>query len=919
MTLKPGSRLGPYEILAPLGAGGMGEVYRARDTRLDRDVALKVLPAHLSASPELQRRLEREAKVVSQLSHPHICTLYDVGRVGETDFLVMEYLEGETLAHRLAKGPLPLEQALRTASEIADALDKAHRQRVVHRDLKPGNIMLTKSGAKLLDFGLAKLREAGSGEGAGIESALPTQERPLTEEGKIVGTYPHMAPEQLEGEKADARTDIFAFGAVLYEMLTGQRAFEGKSRASLIVAIMSSEPRAISELQPMTPPTLDWVVKRCLAKDPDERWQSAGDLAAELRWVAESRGAAGEPPQPASSWQRRARLAWVLFALAAAGLAAVSTALYFRVTRAEEGRPTTDPPTRFAIGLPPSQRVAIDSDNRTLSLSPDGRLLAWTGGPPEQPRVFLRSLDSLEVQAVPGTERVDPYQRPVFSPNGDRILFHRDRALWSVRLDGGVPARLLKSETATGIWRADWIDEKTVIVSLANSGLHRMPAGGGVLEPVTQLDKARGEVAHQRPHVLPGGRAVLFSVGVGNWHDNHIEVVSLETGARHTIVEEASEAQYAASGHVVFGRDDTLFAVPFDLERLQVVGSAVPVLTPVQMDVGSGRTANFALSRTGTLAYLPGDQGLGERRLEWRHRDGRIEPLPVEAGVYVGPRISPDGRQLAVTLRQGHRERLYLCEFARQVLTPLEQEGSSNLWPVWSPDGDRLAFTSNRAGQRNLFVTKTRVSAEAVSLQKSADIQNAGSWSPDGSLLAYVNRSERDQYDIWLLPMDEPSADPVPFLVSDFNEISPAFSPDGRWLAYVSNEAGQAEVFIREIGLGDLTGGVRRKISRDGGWEPVWARNGSELFYYSLDVSRILATTITPGPRLVLGDEREVLSGLHPWRGSWGSGGSGFDVAPDGERFLIVSSTRDPEAPMRIVVALDWARELDRLAPRSRQ
>jgi len=335
------------------------------------------------------------------------------------------------------------------------------------------------------------------------------------------------------------------------------------------------------------------------------------------------------------------------------------------------------------------------------------------------------------------------------------------------------------------------------------------------------------------------------------------------------------------------------------------------------MDAGSGRTANFALSRTGTLAYLPGDQGLGERRLEWRYRDGRIEPLPVEPAAYSTPRISPDGRQLAITLRQGHRKRLYLYEFARHVLTPLEQQGTSNLRPTWSPDGDRLAFTSNRAGQWNLFATRTRASAEAVSLQKSADIQHAGSWSPDGSLLAYVNRSDEDQFDIWLLPMEEPPADPVPFLVSDFNEISPAFSPDGRWLAYVSGEAGQAEIFIREIGLGDLTGGVRRRISRNGGWEPVWARDGSELFYLSLDGSRILATTITPGPRLVLGDEHEVLRLLQPWGGSLADPGSRFDVAPDGERFLVVSDTREPEAPMRVVVVLDWTRDLQRLAPRS--
>jgi Tol biopolymer transport system component/predicted Ser/Thr protein kinase len=897
----------------------MGEVYRGRDTRLGREVAIKVLPSELSASPKLRQRLEREAKTISQLSHPHICTLYDVGREGETDFLVMEYLEGETLSRRLEKAPLSLEQALRTASEVADALDKAHRQGVVHRDLKPGNVMLTKSGAKLLDFGLAKLREPGPVEGVGTGSALPTQARPLTEEGKVVGTYPYMAPEQLEGQVADARTDIFAFGAVLYETVTGQRAFEGKSRASLIAAILSSEPRPIAELQPMTPPLLGRVVKRCLAKDPDERWQSAADLADELRWIAESKPTTAESPPPASWLQRRTPLTWLLFAVAAAGLAAVSTALYFRATRPEAARAAAGTRARFAISLPPRQHVAVDLNNRTLSLSPDGRLLAWTGGPPDRRRLFLRALDSLDVREIPGTEGAAPWHPGRFSPDGERILFVRDGALWSVRLDGGVPTRLLESETATGIWFADWIDGETVIVCIAYSGLHRMPASGGALEPVTHLDRERGEVSHERPNVLPGGRAVLFSVGVGNIHDNHIEVVSLETGARHTIIEDASEAQYASSGHVVFGRDDTLFAVPFDLERLQVAGPAVPVLAPVQMGVATGTVANFALSRTGTLAYLPGDQGLGERRLEWWSRDGKIEPLPVKTGTYSAPRISPDGRQLAITLRQGHRLGLYLYEFARQVLMPLEQEGSWNGGATWSPDGVQLAFASNRAGQWNLFVTRAQVSANAVGLLEHPDVQLVSSWSLNGGLLAYVNRDEQHQFDIFLLPMDEPTAAPVPFLVSDFEESFPAFSPDGRWLAYVSGETGQAEIFIREVGLDNRSEGVHQKVSRDGGWDPVWARDGSELFYLSLDGSRILATTIGPGQKLVLGDEREVLGPLGRWRRDWISEDSRFDVAPDGDRFLVVSPTRAPEDSMRIVVVLDWVQELDRLAPRAEE
>ena len=652
--------------------------------------------------------------------------------------------------------------------------------------------------------------------------------------------------------------------------------------------------------------------ERCLTKDPDERWRSAGDLAAELRWIVEEMVLPAGPESRKGARGGRAHIVW----------AGVSVALLagfiWSLSRPQLPHLTGRPPARFAISLPPSQHVATVRDNRTLSLSRDGRLLAWIGGPPERRRVFLRDLDVLEIQEIAGTEGATPAP-PEFSPDGARILFIREGALWSVGLDGGVPTRLLESDTPTGFWWAKWIDGETVIVSLAGSGLYRMSVRGGQLEPVTRLDKARGEVSHERPFVLPGRRAVLFAVGVGNWHDCHIEVVSLETGDRHTIIEEAFQAQYAASGHVLFGRDDTLFAVPFDLERLQVVGSEVAVLSPVQMDVGTGRTANFTISETGSLAYLPGDQGLGERRLEWWYRDGKIEPLPPEPGIYSSPRISPDGRQLAVTVRQGHRERLNLYDIARHVLTPLEQEGSWNARGVWSPGGDRLAFTSNRAGQWNLFVTSIRGSAQAVPLQKSAEIQNAGSWSPDGSLLAYINRSDEDQFDIWLLPMNEPSAEPIPFLVSRFNEISPAFSPDGRWLAYVSGEPGQPEIFVREVLPSNLTGGVRRRVSRDGGWYPVWARDGSELFYLSLDGRRILTTPNQPGPGLELGDEDVVLSLRHPWPGDWDAEDWPFDVAPDGERFLVVSRTRDQETLMDIVVALDWVQALDRLAPRGEQ
>jgi Tol biopolymer transport system component len=878
----------------------MGEVYRARDTRLGRDVALKVLPAHLSASPELRRRLEREARAVSQLSHPHICTLHDIGREGETDFLVMEYLEGETLAQRQEKGSLPLDRALRTATEIADALDKAHRQGVVHRDLKPGNVMLTKSGAKLLDFGLAKLRDPASVEG--VDSMLPTQAQPLTEEGKIVGTYPYMAPEQLEGEKADARTDIFAFGAVLYEMVTGHRAFEGKSRASLIAAILSSEPRPISELQPTAPPLVDRVVKRCLAKEPDERWQSAADLADELKWIGEGHSQVGTStaaPGPAGRLGGRWRL--VAAALAIAALAVVLALWGGRRSRQSTSRPVT----RFAMELPASQQLDIRVDAPTLVLSPDGQKLIFIGSQGQERQIYVRSMDDLEIRPVSGTRGL--YDSTLFiSPDGRWIGYYKDRTLWKVLIEGGVPVPLLDS--AANIWHANWGEDDTITFAAgAISGLFRIPADGGQPEVLTELDSERGEVFHGNPQVLPGGKALLFSVSIGNYDTARIEVLSLETGSRHVVIENGFRGAYAPSGHIVFGRDGTLMATPFDLATLEVTGTAVPVLSNVQMDT-QNRVASFAISSTGTLVYAPSGQGLAEGQLVWTDREGATQPLRAPPGLYGTPKLSPDGTQLAVGQRRGSGVQLVIYDLQREVPTQLTFEGAHNDMPVWSPDGKRIAYWSTRAGQFNIFLTAADGTGAPRRLQASTLIQRPGSWSPDGEYLAYVEATVEEQHDVWILRISEPGQEPEPFLTSEFNEIAPAFSPDGRWIAYASDKSGRFEIYVKQFLPGSGGGASRKRVSREGGWQPVWSRDGEELFYRDIDGVRLMAVDVRTEPRLEVGEPRVLLAEPDtPPPTLFDS--ARYDVAADG-RFLMISENESRRAPMELRVVLNWFEEL---------
>jgi Tol biopolymer transport system component/predicted Ser/Thr protein kinase len=910
MALVAGTKLGPYEILSAIGAGGMGEVYKARDTRLDRIVAIKVLPAHLADRADLRERFDREAKTIASLNHPHICTLYDTGHQDDIDFLVMEYLEGETLAQRLVKGPLPIQQVLQYAMEISDALDKAHRKGVTHRDLKPGNIMITKTGTKLLDFGLAKLKQEAAPANAQL-SDLPTAKDPLTAQGTLLGTLQYMAPEQLEGKEVDARTDIFAFGAVVYEMATGKRAFGGKTQASVIGAILKDDPPPISSLQPMTPPALDRVVKRCLAKDPEDRWQTARDLEVELKWIADAGPQAGLAPT-ASTKGIRTLGRWVL--ILDLGALLFAAAIASLVTWNLRPSPSLQPVTRAAINLPPGQQLSGLDSGPAVALSPDGTHLAYVARQSGVQQLYIRAMDGLESTPIPGTEGA---VNPFFSPDGQWVGFFAGGNLKKVPIIGGGTLTLTNAASSGG---ANWSGQGMIAFAPTNTSLLKQVSdGGGTPQPLTSLlDK--GETAHRWPEFLPDGKAVLFAAAMGaanNWANAQVGVQSIGTGGRQNLIQGGTDPRYAPSGHLVYAQGGRLLAVPFDVERLDVKGSAVPVVEGVMQSPTTG-AAQYSISTTGSLIYLSGGVQSAQTRLVWVSRTGRELPLAAPAHTYVFPRISPDDRKLAVAMQESETQ-VWLYDFSRATLTRLTFEGNINLAQVWTPDGKRLALQSNKEGARNIFWELADGSGGLERLTTSEHVQVPSSWSPDGKLLAYFEVNPTAGQELWVLRMGDPplgsgqGRKAQPFLRSPssglvpFNESVPRFSPDGRWLAYVSDESGHYEIYVKPF---PGPGGTRQ-ISTEGGTEPVWNRNGRELFYRNGD--KMMAVDISSESGFSAGTPRMLFEGAYlPTPLTTPN----YDVSADGQRFLMLKPVEESQAaPTQINVVLNWTEELKQKVP----
>jgi serine/threonine-protein kinase len=768
MAIPVGIRLGPYEVLSAIGAGGMGEVYRAKDTRLDRIVAIKVLPDHLSAKSEARERFEREAKSIASLNHPHICTLFDIGTQGGTDFLVMEYLEGETLANHLLKGPLPIEQALRYATEIADALDKAHRKGITHRDLKPGNIMLSKTGSKLLDFGLAKLKQ----DAAPAElpaSQLPTLKDNPTAQGTILGTLQYMAPEQVEGniEQIDGRTDIFAFGAVVYEMTTGKKAFEGKTSASVIGAILHVEPPPISSLQPLTPPALDRVVKKCLAKDPDDRWQNAKDLCDELKWIAESSSQPSVPVsvsvEPAaathsgSTVQGGRRLK--LVALAGSAVLVVGALVGFVAwKRAPAPELSSSAVTRSVFSLPPGDRLTS-----TIALSPDGKYLVYAAVRNNVQQLFLRPMDRFEAKPMSGTEDA---AGPFFSPDSQWVAFASNGRLKKAPVAGGPVVTLTNSPVSVlasgslvangSVFSGTWGKDDIIVFSFSGLGrlgatLQRLSANGGTPEVLPTTGGQGDEFGLGDPSFLPGANALLFTAFAGPT-TFRVKLLDLQTSRQRLLVDNGYSPQYARTGEVLYIQGGTLMAAPFDLAKLAITGAAIPIaeglaapLTPLSRGDAS---VGYSLSDTGVLAYVPGGiQGTQDIPV-WVDRKGMERPLPLPKGVYGAPRVSPDGRHLSFS----NGGQIWIYDVARETLTRLTFENTPVSNELWSGDSKHVTFQSGTP--LNLFWQPADGSGKSERLSTSQFRQAPSSWTVDGQTLAFVETNSTTGQDIWVLHLE---------------------------------------------------------------------------------------------------------------------------------------------------------------------
>jgi Tol biopolymer transport system component/predicted Ser/Thr protein kinase len=878
MTLAAGSRLGPYEILSAIGAGGMGEVYRARDTRLERTVAVKVLPAHLTTNEELRQRFEREAKTISQLSHAHICALYDVGREGDRDFLVMEYLEGETLAARLNKGALPAEQLLRYGIEIADALDKAHRQGIVHRDLKPGNVMLTKSGVKLLDFGLAKFQTAARDRalsGASTVATLAQPSQPLTERGTVLGTFQYMAPEQIEGGEADARSDIFAFGAVLYEMATGRKAFTGKSQASLAGAILRDDPISVTEIAPMMPPAVNRIVKTCLAKDPEDRFQAAHDVKLQLQWIAEGGSQAGLPAPVAARRRSREKLAWGV-AAAAIVAAALLGAGYLR--RA----PVKASPMRFEIPIPEGVSL-IDAPR----LSPDGKLLAFNASDSSgRSRIWVRPLSALAAQPLPGTEGA---ARPFWSPDSRFLGFFAEGKLKRIELSGGLPQKICDyANGADGSWSPAGV---ILFDGRGPDPIQRVSAEGGTPTVAVKADSSRKETLVLWPEFLPDGRHFLYMAQGQKPEDHMYRIGSLDSTESRPLAPAQSLVTYAPPGYLLFVREGTLVAQPFDAKAMKTTGE--PVALAEHIGTIATGLAKFSTSRNGILAYRTPDSG---SRLLWFDRDGKELSAVGDPGDYADIMLSPAGDRLAYVVRdpRGGKDDIWVRDLARGASSRFTFDPAFDVYPLWSPDGKTIVFSSDRGGQFDLFTKTAAGGGQEQPLLRTDEMKFAHDWSRDGRYIAFQSLGKTTGWDLWVLPTfgDRKS---ILFLQTPFNEQRPAFSPDGKWLAYQSNESGRSEIYVQNF----PGPGGKWQVSTGGGIEPFWRADGKELYYGDLD-QKIVAVKIQAGETFEAGIPRALFHAtVQPIRNVR----SHYLPSADGQRFLVLSPLgRESMVPTTVVV-----------------
>ena len=867
MPLSPGDNLGHYQVLSLLGVGGMGEVYKARDTRLDRTVAVKVLPEHIAKREDLRARFEREARAVASLKHPNICVLHDIGSQDGAGYMVMEYMEGETLADRIEKGALPLDQALKFATQIADALDRAHRAGVTHRDVKPQNIMLTRDGVKVLDFGLAK-----SSSKPGPSEATLTAV--LTTEGTVMGTPQYMAPEQFEGKEADARSDIWAFGAVLYEMVTGRKAFQGKSYSSLLGAILSADPPPMS-VKPFTPSWLERLVKRCLQKDPNDRYQSMRDVVLDLSTPPQESAAVG--PSKAARWP------WAVAGLAGA-LAFALAFLHFRETQ---------PPAqalRYTVTVPESSRI------HSFAISPDGRSLVIAAVVNGKQQLWLRPMDGLQAHLMASTEEA---MYPFWSPDSRYIGFFADGKLKKIAASGGPPQALCDAPAGRGgTWGKD--DVILFAASVGQLPIQRVSAAGGA-----PVDATKTSASGRRPVYLPDGRHFLYLIASNR---GGIFVSSLDGNDNRQLLPDASGVVFAPStvkgsaGHILFVRENTLMALPFDAASAKAVGEAFPVVEGVSL------TANVnylpvSVSDNGVLLYLAG--GISwMNQIGWFDRSGKSLGAVGAPGLVVTPALSPDEKRVVYYRVSGATRDLWIRDLSRGTEVRFTNNGGNNLLPIWSPDGDRIVFMNIPKGVFNLFQKAASGSTQEELLLPNTVSDYPTQWSRDGRFIAYQESDPKNKFDLWVLPVRGTAAErkPIPFLRTEFNEIEGQLSPDSRWMAFASDRSGRYEVYVRPFPPGE----GEWAISNMGGTQPRWRADGKEMFFIASD-GKMMAVPVKAAPGVKPSLEAGVPAALFDAHdASDEEFDYEYDVTADGSRFLINTGGGAASAPPLTVVT-NWA------------
>ncbi len=876
MALTSGTKLGPYEIQSPLGAGGMGEVYRALDTRLDRTVAIKVLASHLSSSPELKQRMEREARSISSLNHPHICQLYDIGSQDGTDYLVMEFLEGETLAERLRKGAMPLAEVFRIGIAVAEALAVAHRQGIVHRDLKPGNIMLTQGGAKLMDFGLAKplgLQTAASGSGTAPPSFTaaatlsgPSPLSPLTTAGSIIGTIQYMSPEQIEGREADARSDIFAFGAVLYEMVAGKRPFAGKSQISLASSILEADPEPISAVKPQSPPAFEHVVTTCLQKNPEDRYQTAHDIKLELQWIAADRPAAAVAAVPPSSSNKRERLGWAGAVVIAIALGVLAGIFINRPIQSGQAiRTVIDPPANATLSL-------TGDFGGPPVLSPDGASLAFAATSADgKIALWVRPMNLLEAHVLRGTEGAI---FPFWSPDGRSLGFFADSKLKTVDLNGGSAVVVCDAPFGRG---GAWGPGGVILLSPdTQASLVRVSASGGTPVPVTKIDAAQ-HTSHRWPFFLPDGKHFLY---LAMNHDpsraanDTLYYASLDGRENRPLFRLQSNAVYS-SGFLLFARGDQLMAQPFDPASGTLSGEAQSLASGVVNDFSTWHM-DASASNNGLLVL--GSGGTADWQLVWMDRNGKqIGTVADKLTNLQTARISPQGDRIALGIDIGMND-IWVLDLARGVRTRLTFGPVQNNGPVWSPDGRWIAYNSDRNGHATIYRKPSDGSGAEELLLTDDQVVVPSDWSRDGKTLLYSRGSVGSNSEVWALPLE---GERKPWLVVPRAANSwtgeGSLSPDGHWLAYTSPESGTFEVYV----VAFRGGQGKWQVSTNEGLAPRWSRDGKELYYFNVTNRVVTAVPVKENNGALR------FGAAQPLATSPASQQGFYDVSPDGKKILL--------------------------------